>query len=37
MIAGAVVHKVSLICPSKINHLVCLVWMMMGSKPAQNM
>lgn len=27
MIAGAIVHRVSIICPSRMNRLVCLFWM----------
>jgi hypothetical protein len=27
--AGAIVHSVSIICPSKINRLVCLFWIIL--------
>jgi hypothetical protein len=29
MIAGAIVQTVSIICPSNINHLVCLFWIIL--------
>ena len=29
VIAGAIVQMVSVICPSMLNHLVCLLWMIL--------
>lgn len=29
MIAGAIVHTVSSVCPSKMNRVVCLFWIIL--------
>jgi hypothetical protein len=29
IMAGAIVHRVSIICPSRMNRLVCLFWIIL--------